>query len=449
MARRRRNRERTQPTRLLRTKRLLLSLLAVMILGGAGYALHSFQMRRQATVLLEMGRKASADNDPTRAVEFYKQYLAHRPGDVDATAELAGVYEELSKSKAGFAQEAIALLEEKVLGPQPTRHADRLRLAKLYFQTGKTSPARQNLNQLLNSGDPKIVEDPEVHLLLARCDRRENKPDEARKSYEHAIATGQAPASTSLELATFLRYDVASPQSIVDADAAMNRLIERSPQEIDARLARCRYRLRAGDRRGAREDIEHAYNLPGGNADSEIILQLASLTALDDPKFARTLLEQALKNQPDKMALTLGLAEMMIATADEPAARQLLLDSARKLGDDDPYLLDVGDRLIDLKNYDAALIVSARLTGNERTATAAKYLEGRATVLRGDWPRAIPLLEASLPALVRNTNLNKKAHLALALAHGAANDWPNQLRYYEAAWAIDPSSTDSSGPSLV
>ena len=226
MARHRRKRERTRPTRLLRSKRLLLSLLVLMILGGAGYNVHAYQMRRQATVLREFARAAATENDPARAIEFYKQYLLLQPQDPDALSELAAQYEELAKAKPAFAFDAISVLEEKVLSLDERRHDDRRRLAKLYFQTGKFDRARAHLNQLLKADDPALQNDAEVHLLLARCDRLEKKLDDARKSYERSIATGKAPPSTSLEFAVFLRNEVKTPQSIADADAAMNHLIQ-------------------------------------------------------------------------------------------------------------------------------------------------------------------------------------------------------------------------------
>ena len=437
MARRRRSRERSRPTRLLRAKRLLLTFAAALALGGVAYAVHGIQMRRQATVLRELGRKAAAENDPLRAVEFYKQYLVAQPDDPEAYAELAGVYDDLAKSKPAFANEAIALLEDKVLSVAPNRHGDRRRLAKLYFQTGKVGAARKNLNELLASGDPAQTADPEIHLLLAHCDRRDNKPAEARMHYEAAIATNRAPVSTPFELATILRYEWNTPQSIVDADAVMDRAVEERPREIDALLARCRYRLAAGDRRGAREDIDAAFRLPGGADDSDILLQLAALSALDDPTFARTLLEKAMKARPDNIVLTLGLAEMMVATNDVAGARQLLLAAAAKLPDSSPHLLDLGDRFIDLGDTGAALATADRLPS---AAAAGGYLRGRVDIVRGDWPRAIPQLEDSLMAVQRNANLHKKAYLALAVGHGAANDLPNQLKCYEAAWRIDRSS---------
>ena len=440
MARRRRKRERTHPTRLLRTKRLLIGILGLLLFGGAAYGLHGYQMRRQAAVLRELGRNSINENEPARAVDFYKQYLVLNPNDLDANSELSAIYEEMAKVKPAYALDAIALLEEKVLSLDPARHEDRRKLAKLYYQIGKFPAARQHLTQLLAANVPTLTNDPELHFLLARCDRLEKKTEEARKGYERSIATKLAPPTTSLELATYLRYELNTPQAIVDADAVMNRLIQEHPQDIESRLVRCRYRLGAGDRRGAREDVELAYNLPGGGTNGEIILQLASLTALDDPKFARTLLEKALKDQPENMVLTLGLAEMMIATNSEAQARQLLLDAARKLPDGDLRLLDVGDRLIDLKNFEAALTTAARLNSDERWVLSANYLRGRVNVMRGDWPQAIPLLESALPALQRNTNLNKKALLSLAVGHGAANDLPNQLRCFEAAWNIDPTS---------
>jgi len=407
-----------------------------MVLGGIAYAVHGVQMRRQATVLRELGRKAAAENDPLRAVEFYKQYLVARPDDPEAYAELAGVYEELAKSRPAFANEAIALLEDKVLSVAPNRHDDRRRLAKLYFQTGKVGAARKNLNELLASGDPAQAADPEIHLLLAHCDRRDNQPAEARKHFEAAVATKRAPVSTALELATILRYEWNTPQAIVDADALMDRAVEERPREINALLARCRYRLAAGDRRGAREDIDAAFRLPGGADDSDILLQLAALSALDDPPFARRLLEKASKAQPDNIVLTLGLCEMMVATNDAVGAQRLLLAAAAKLPDTSPHLLDLGDRLIDLGDAGAALATADRL----QNAAAAGYLRGRVNILRGDWPRAIPQLEESLMAVQMNSNLHKKAQLALAVGYGVANDLPNQLKCYEAAWRIDRSS---------
>lgn len=435
---RRSQRERSRPTRLLRTKRLILAILAVFALTGAAYGLHNVQMRRQATLLHELGQKAAADGAPLRAVDFHKQYLALKPDDLDAQSELAGLYEELAKAKPGFAQEAIAILEEKVLNADPARHDDRLKLAKLYFQINKTSAARQHANQLLAA--PVRPLDAEVYLLLARCDRREKKIDDARTKYDRALATKRAPATTYREFAQMLRYEIATPQAIVEADRAMNRLIQDRPADREARVARSQYRLKGGDRRGAREDIEVAFTLAGGAQDVDTVLQFAALTVLDDPKRALELLEDAQRDHPENPQLTLGLAEMLIAGGNIPEARQRLLHAARQKPDGSPALLEIGDRLIDLNDTEAALVCADRLVLGDRNPAGGAYLRGRVAIARGAWPQGVPQLETALPALQRNALLLKKAHLALADGYGAAGDTGLQLRSYEAARTADPNS---------
>jgi tetratricopeptide (TPR) repeat protein len=112
--------------------------------------------------------------------------------------------------------------------------------------------------------------------------------------------------------------------------------------------------------------------------------------------------------------------------------------TAAALPDGDLQLMVVGDRVFELGDTDAALGIARRLESDPSGSRYAKYLLGRIAAKRGDWPTAIPALEAALPALGKRSDLVFKARVALAGAYASAGDPQRAEESLSVASAIRP-----------
>jgi tetratricopeptide (TPR) repeat protein len=428
------------PRRILKTKRFLIALAVLLLLSGSVYGIHSVQAKRQASSLLEVARAARDEKDWVKAADFYKQYANYRKRDVEGLSEWAGVLEEISFTNPRRWNTA-ATAYENVLNIDPDRHADRRKVALLYLRVGRYGPARKHLETLLRSGGPAFQDEPETYELLARCDRAERNTEALKANLQKAIATGKAKPAIYLELAGLLRSGTNGDPAALEADHVMNEMIAARPKDLAARLARARYRVRYGDRAGAIEDIRVAYTeIPGGNADIDVILQHAELLAETDREAARLVILQGLKIHPDHPLLTLGLAEVLNRSGSTVEGAKLLREAATRLPDGDLQLVTIGDRLIDVNDLESASAIAVRLEANPAGINFGKYLAGRVATRLGSWPTAIPLLQAAVPSLGNRPDLLFKARLALGNCYAAANDPDRQEEHFWAASALDPKS---------
>jgi tetratricopeptide (TPR) repeat protein len=430
----RRRSSRRHGRRVLKTRRLLLVVVALLVAGGSAYGIHRVQVQRQATGLLEVARAARAERDWSKAADFYRQYTNYRSTDAEGASESADVLKELV-----FANQrrwtVAATAYERVLNLDPDRNADRKNAAVYYLRFGRYGAARKHLETLVKSEDPAYRNDPELYVMLARCDAAERNPAGVAGNLQKAVATGKAQAATYTELAT-LRRNSGSP---LEADHLMNELVAARPKDLEARLARARDRVRSGNRSGAIDDLRVAYNdIPGGKANVEIVLQQAELTAEGDRDAALKIVEAGLAHHPDNPPLKLARAEILNRMGSRAESAILLKETAAKLPDGDPHLLTIGDRLLEQGEPEAAFALAKKLESVPTGSLPAKYLFGRIAAKRGDWPGAIPALEASIPAVQSRYDLLFKARSALAGAFAAAGDPQRREENLAAASAIQP-----------
>jgi len=426
--------------RILKSKRLLLVLGVLLFTSGSAYGIHRVQIQRQATNLLEVARAAKAEGDWTKAADFYKQYTNYRMKDAEGFSEYAAVLEQLVMANQRKWNVA-ATAYEKVLNIDPDRHADRKKVAVYYLRFGRWGAARPHLDALVKSGVPEYQNDPELYEMLAQCDSAERKPADVVRHLQQAVATNKAKPATYSELANLLRLN---PNSALEADHVLNQLVAARPKDLEARLARARYRVRYGDRTGAIEDLRVAYSeIPGGDANIEIILQHAELLAETDRDAARKVIEAGLVLHPENTSLKLGLAELLTRSGSKPASAKILREAVAKLLDSDPQLLTIGDRLFELGETEVVLGIAKRMESDSSGALLAKYLLGRVAVKRGDWPSAIPALESAIPALGNRYDLLFKARMVLGESYATAGDLQRQEMNFALACALNPRSASA------
>ena len=445
----RRSRTSNQPTRLLQRKRLVLVLgiaAGLAILGGIAYAI---QYSRQAPSLLEQARQAATERQYDASTRLYGEYLRFRPKDAEAYAELGGVYDDFARASLSRRKDADALWAKAIehylaaLGFRNDLHEERKKLAKLYQVLGKTGEMEQHVRVLVANDSTK--NDPELYVMLAQA-TPESKRDEKMKFMRQAIATGKADADIYRSLASYLKREVAKdkPAAHGEADELMRELVKERPKDLKARLARAKFLADFNRMRECRDEIKFAYEqIPGGADDVEVVLMQADTQAIDNVPLAQSIIEAALKTHPDNPLLKMGLAEILVRRGEREKARGLLKELAVSLPATDAVLLDVGDRAIDLGDFDAEKVAADKLKSVPDLEPLTSYLDGRTKLARGAWPEAIPLLNQGLAALevnrrvTRRTHLIFKAYKALGEAHAQGRNLKQELDAFHRAAKLD------------
>ncbi len=430
-----------QPRRQLKFARLGILAIALAVVSAGFYALHASQVRRQAGTLLDRAHAAESQKDWKAAADFYRAYLNFQPHDIHALAGYATVLDEIALAKPATIPDAIKVYE-RLLQLDPTRIGDRRKLAKHYVVVGYVTGARDHLRGLLTPSEGGNPNDAEILELYATCELRERKVESGIAHLDRAVQTGKATAEAHLRLAFLLRYEVKTPESVDQADAVMARLIASRPDDIAARLARVRYRIRNGDSRLARADAEHAFRLPGGKANPEVLLAVAELAAAEnDLATAREVLTAGVAASPDNLKLRVMLADVLGKQNDSAAAAKTLREAADRIPGATPQLLEIADKLIDVGDLTTPAQHAARLSADASTQNLGEYLAGRLKLAEGNWPAALPLLQKAATAMDRTPGYELKARLAIGQCYALANNPDQQNAAYASAVKLSASST--------
>src|SRR5262249_50739495 len=134
------------------TKRTVNVKFLAWLVGGAAvfgvgvHALHGFQVKRHADVLLGQAHRAEAEGFPDRAADYLGRYLAYAPGDTGVLAEYGLLLDKLAKSAR--AQEGAYLVLDEVLRRDPGRLDVRRRQAQIALDLKRYLDAEENLRKL-------------------------------------------------------------------------------------------------------------------------------------------------------------------------------------------------------------------------------------------------------------------------------------------------------------
>ncbi len=426
--------------RRLRFGRLFVVLLAAATTGGAVFGLHTVQTGRNAGNLRTRAEQATAAGDAAAAGRLYKSYVRLRPADADGLAKYAETLESQLKAMPALLNETVQTYE-RLFRVDPNRPDERRKLVRLYLQAQALPNARMHLG-ILFAGGRGAADDPGLHDLAALCDERERLFPPAAEHLRKVIAAPDAAPDAFARLAAIIRAELGGPEPVKEADALMESLVQKRPADAKSWLTRADYFLRFGDKAAARKDVEHVYETVPGGADDPAVLQTLAGLYLDaddenSVRKAERLLQKAVAGGTAPARIRLALADVQVRLDQTDAARQTLRDAAEKVPAD-VALLEVADRLIDLKEVPAAEAAAERLKG--MPGPVGDYLRGRLKLSAGEWATAAPLLQAAVDGLDKLPNQRFRAYLGLADAAALANDTPARLAAYDNALRLDPGS---------
>src|SRR4029078_8609955 len=127
-----------------------------VVATGSVYGLWKYQTERNSKWLLGEAKKAHEAKDVRNSVQFYQQYLAIHPGDMEARAESVNGFAdmtELNDVTIPEMRDALGHLEIALRDPAFAKTAAapevRKRLAKIYTRVGNTSAALDHISLLL------------------------------------------------------------------------------------------------------------------------------------------------------------------------------------------------------------------------------------------------------------------------------------------------------------
>ena len=392
----------------------LLIVIVVFISFSAGiYFRHQYQVREQAGTYLVRAEEARQTEDWITAQKHYDSYLNLFPDDVNALVEYAQVLDELLKGDRGLLKKAISV-HNQILKNDAERSAERYRLAQLYISANEYTFARTQLELLLNSTTDNIP-DAELHDKLAICDAGQGAFAEAVEHLQQVIALSQAEPKTYLSLALILRDRLPGIESRQQADGVMNQLLAERPNDVDPRLAMAEYHERGNEPQQAWQQLSYAFNsIPEAQSNPEIAIRLAELASNPAERtLAGQAVEASLETEPKNQTLLIALANLQLKDESTDSAIDTLQRVAQLKKRPDNQLFVIGERLIDLKQYDDAETIADRF----KTVGSAEsnYLHGRIALAQGRWAEALPRLQQAIAGEFPELKTQKvNAYIALS-----------------------------------
>ena len=145
--------------RTVNTRFLIVLTVSLVVLTGATYAFHSYQVRRQADTYLRLAdqeleslEQKPNNRDYSRAIGFVQRYLTLHPENVDALQKLGFLLAD--HTRAG--RKTIFTLEN-VLRLDPSRKDVRKRLVEVYLKFGRYSDALDHIDRLTGVPRPEDI----------------------------------------------------------------------------------------------------------------------------------------------------------------------------------------------------------------------------------------------------------------------------------------------------
>ncbi|MBX9789742.1 MAG: tetratricopeptide repeat protein [Pirellulales bacterium] len=460
--------------------RLLVGTIVLLaVLAPAAYALHAYQVQRNAAMLLAYAQRAqknaeslqakNATRDEIRqqwmtAADYFQRYAKLRPEDLTGRIGVAKCRDRLALTprQKNLASE----LYTQALGLAPDNLELRGRNAELLLELGALQRADAEAARVL-AAQPHNTACLRVRALVAyngaRAEGRQADWTKVADSFENALAQQPADIQLALGLADLYRRILGENQPAeyaTRADAVIDRMVRAAPDRPDVLVARCRYRIRFS-LPGADDDLDHALQLaprdPG-------VLFAAGERARRAGKLedARQYFEQLVEVSPYDRDGYINLGKVLVAAGALDEAQRLWERGLEKVGRDDAALnLEAAVSLLAagrLSEAESRLIkltaiargLAPRLPQVERTKLAATldYLQGYLHTARGRYLEAVPLLERVLvtfqgaePGSVEATR-RIQVLSRLGLCYSELEQWDRAAAAYQEAATLEPDSTE-------
>jgi tetratricopeptide (TPR) repeat protein len=420
----------------------LLALAALLAVGT--HFLHAYQVRRNASGLLQQADRAEQEEEPVKALEYLSRYVGLAPNDLDARERFVVLYDRLALTRED--QERSLYLLDDLLRRDGGRRAVRERAARTAMSLERFTDAERHLGVLLR----ETPDDAALLDLQGRGLEGGAKYGPAAKAYGEALEKDPGRIDTAERLAALYRDHLKDPTK---ADEVMDELVKANPKSAEARLARSRHRRAREDLGGAAEDVKFALeNLAPESAE---VLHAAGQAALEtEPEAsryeaARKYFERGARQHPDDARFPMALAELELQRTPprRREAAEYLRAALRAVPQDKAdlrwviagLLIDAGER-----DEARALVEQLRL-GKTLLPAGLDYLQARLKFDEEKFAEAAALLDPHRQGLADNRReLAKRINLLMARCQEQLGNPDQQLAAYDRVLQLDPRSAAAS-----
>jgi tetratricopeptide (TPR) repeat protein len=431
-------------------KFLAILIVAVILVGGGVHALHGMQIRRSATVLLELVDEAEKADDLSKATDYLARYLRLVPDDSKALTRYAELLGSKKLAVSPLARERALVVTEKALLHAPENRDLRRKAVDLALSLGLFDAAWSHLKILKDSAP----DDGEIHLLLGQTEESRGKFEEAREAYMDAIVRAPEQIDGYVRLADLLRRRFTPIEKVRLTDPLRRRFTPAEESElIDQEMVARELADRVMDARGVKDGLvannsksfraylerakyRKAYGIKGANAaddnadtdvaralalapDEADVLLTAAEAALDrgDLATARTHLDRGLKRYPRDFRMYQGLASLEARARRYDEAIACLKRGLKELPGEKVLQWSLGELLVQRGKTKEArdLITQLREEGFREEILGS--LEARLAMVDEHWSEAITILErvrTRLSAQSGQEEFRKRLDLQLA-----------------------------------
>jgi tetratricopeptide (TPR) repeat protein len=447
---------------------LVALLIGAVVLGGGVFALHRFQVKRNANVFLEQAQLAQKGmeesppaDDKDRAQQMgeilrqYDAYLALRPDDTDAVEALGDFLLSQKQPIAAFDK------YERVLRQAPLRNDVRRKLVDVAIDLGQRMQmhpdpgerARQSSRWFTAANEHLQVlvkdrpNDAELLEMTGRCLIALAKDDEAEVFWRRAIAADPQQVEAHSRLAGLLR----NRNKAADADKLIDGLAHDNPDLHGAQLAAANYALSVGDLDKATERVNRSLEL---KADDRDTLMLAARTAAarfarlaaerkaDEAKAtldeARGYAKKVRELYPTESDVYLTAAEIEARSGQSAAAAEILREGLKATDDNFMLVYSAVNLLLDIGQRDEAQSIYDRVAGAAFPEAMKAFLLGRLKLGDEQWRDAIKHFAAARPGLAGNSQLIKQIDYYTGRAWAQLGNQDQAIRSYRQALMSDP-----------
>ncbi|MGP0065145.1 MAG: tetratricopeptide repeat protein [Isosphaeraceae bacterium] len=386
---------------------------AMALLGGGMYVVHDFQMRRNASALLDRARRAEAAGDLEKAEHSLGQYLNLRREDGSAWEWYARVVDQRDAERRRL--ERVFLVHEEALRYNPGDGKLERRCADLALELGRFKDAHRHFTGLRETSQPTGAGLAELEDLLGQCESGMTRHEQAEQLFLQAIEHDPRRVACYDRLARLRRAELRRTEA---AERTIREMIAKNPDAGRAYIFRWRYAQEYAPPADAK-DIQKALEL--GPDDLEVLLTAAVASEQKpDLASARLYWEKGQKLDPKSVAFALGLARLEVREDHLDRAEAVLRQAfeakpSLELAFELAYNLILQDK-VDGKDQADGYITKLRNAGLGNTYVA--YLEVSVLFQRKQWREAIPGIERARIALRSDRRLTAQLNLMLAECYG-------------------------------
>ncbi len=457
----------------------LLIIVAVLVLGGMGgvYAIHEYQVYRNADNILVLARERAEEGRSDEAAGLYVRYIGLRNNDNEARAEFAKLM--LRKigatrsSKASQAQAYDAL--ETAVRRNPDDDDLREQLAGFLYRTGNFTEARQHFGLIRDHrmakpvpattapatpektsepGDesaPKAVTpDHLIDLRYATSCAGMGRYDEAAEVASKLIGfdigtksfdTSWEPLAECSEAYLLIAEILERRYSdTATASRVMRRLPEVYPTDHKSWLSMATWSFFHDDLSAAGIEIARAAQL-APESPQVLFAEFEIAMRTNDFPRAKKVIVEGLAPYADDARVVIGHADLAKRMADPNLALEILGKGVETLPDNPVILGRLIDLLFDLERGEEAIphVEAMRaLEGDDNPVVG--WADARLLMERRQWHPALEKLKQLRPSIASSPQLAHAVDLAMAICHQALGQSDELLEASRRVLATEPNS---------